>query len=483
MTIHAVHWHEGMFLWPQQLQHNERFLTQTLDRQKRLHSPYHWGLRAIELDEKALGNFHFSLSRIQARFQDGTTVCIPEDGSLSPLDLKPGFEQDNPITIYLAIPQWHAGKPNAQPRRSAKDAKDEKQDNTETRFWLDSFDLEDENTGSDSHPIQVRRLNVKLLMSTQDLSGYEILPIARVEKPAGSDAPPQLDKLYIPPLLACDAWTPLQAGLLQSTYDRFGRHIKLVGDQVVSRAVSFDSRNPGDGLLISQLHAVNQAYTVLGVVAFAAGMHPFHAYAELCRIAGRLSIFGETRKPPDLPGYDHDDLGNCFFKLRLFLETIPIQEPNYEERPFIGKQSRIQVGLEPKWLEVNWAMYVGVMSSLPPEETVRMLTRQGPLDMKIGSSDRVDEIYERGSVGLEFTANPRPPRALPNTPGLVYFQVNRASKQEEWQNVQKSLALAIRLNQSRVLGNIEGQRTITIRAGASSATMQFTLFLVPKDSL
>ena len=67
--------------------------------------------------------------------------------------------------------------------------------------------------------------------------------------------------------------------------------------------------------------------------------------------------------------------------------------------------------------------------------------------------------------------------------GLVYFQVNRTTKLDEWQNVQKSRTLAIRLNQSRVLGSIEGQHQLSIRSGGEQRSMRFTLFLVTRESV
>ena len=142
----------------------------------------------------------------------------------------------------------------------------------------------------------------------------------------------------------------------------------------------------------------------------------------------------------------------------------------------------MQVALEPSWLESVYEMYVGVRSTLPAEECVRLLTRPGQLDMKIGSSDRVDEIFERGMTGLRFAHSPRPPRALPAVPGLVYFQVDRASQREEWQNVQRALTLAIRLNANRILGNIQGQRVLTTKASNNQTTsLQFSLYVLPQE--
>jgi type VI secretion system protein ImpJ len=210
-------------------------------------------------------------------------------------------------------------------------------------------------------------------------------------------------------------------------------------------------------------------------------------YTELCRLVGQLAIFGDTRRPPELPRYDHDDLGGCFYRVKQYIDLLLsiLVEPEYKERPFIGTGLRMQVALEPAWLETAWQMFVGVQSPLAGEECIRLLTRPGHqgLDMKIGSGERVDEIFRLGESGLKFAHSPRPPRALPQVPGLVYFQVNRESQQEEWQNVQRSLTLAIRLNEARVVGNIQGQRVLTIRTGASAgagptAPLQFTLFVL-----
>jgi type VI secretion system protein ImpJ len=227
---------------------------------------------------------------------------------------------------------------------------------------------------------------------------------------------------------------------------------------------------------------MNEGYALLGVLVFAEGIHPLRAYLELCRLVGQLAAFGREPRLPDLPRYDHDDLGTCFWRVKQYLDDLlgEVPEPTYEQREFVGQEKRMQVAMEPAWLQPAWQMFVGVDSPVPPEECIRLLTKSGQLDMKIGSADRVDEIFERGLRGLVFTPSPTPPRALPVRPGLVYFQVSRESQPQEWQHVQRSLSLAIRLNQNRIVGTIQGQRVLTVRTGSKSTTMQFTLYLVPR---
>jgi type VI secretion system protein ImpJ len=470
MSSPAVHWHEGMFLRPQHFQTAQRHWWQHVRSNAQWDHHYNWGLRSLEFDLDALANYRCVVRSLEARLRDGALVVISPEDSLPPVNLRPVFEKHNSVTVYLGVPVFHLGRPNAAAQAPAEEA----------RYLVDTQDLEDENTGHNLQPIPVRRLNLKLLLSTQSLTGHEVLPLARLEKSSRVEATPQLDPSYFPPVLACDAWRPLSAGVLMSLYDRIGKKMELLADQVVARGITFDSNSQGDALTFNQLRELNQGYTTLGVLAFAQGIHPLLVYGELCRLVGQLAIFGKGHRAPDLPAYDHDDLAKCFFKVKEHIDTLLdiFVEPEYQERSFLGAGLRMQVSLEPAWLESNWQMFLGVRSPLDSAECVRLLTQSGNLDMKIGSSERVDTIFRQGAAGLRFTHLTHPPRALPMPQGQVYFEVLREAKDAEWQHVKKSLNLAIRLNENLIAGSIQGQRVLTIRHGGQTVPLQFTLYLM-----
>ncbi|MBI3408962.1 MAG: type VI secretion system baseplate subunit TssK [Planctomycetes bacterium] len=471
MSSPAVHWHEGMFLRPQHFQTAQRNWVQLIERNVKWDHHYNWGLRSLDLDLDSLTNHRCVVRTLEARLRDGAIVAVSEDDPLQPVSLRSAFEQSNSVTVYLGVPSFHLGRPNAVAGSPADDA----------RFAVDTLEFEDENSGANAQSIPVRRLNLKLLLSTQSLSGFDVIPLARLEKSSRAEATPQLDATYFPPLLACDAWRPLAAGILQSLHDRIGKKMELLADQVVSRGITFESNSQGDALTFNQLRELNQAFTTLGVLAFAQGVHPLQAYEELCRLVGQLAIFGKEHRPPDLPVYDHDDLARCFFQARQHVDTLLdiFVEPEYRERAFVGAGLRMQASLEPAWLEPSWQMYLAVRSPLDAEECVKLLTKPGNLDMKIGSSHRVDDIYRQGAAGLRFTHVAHPPRALPMPQGQVYFQIMREAKDSEWQHVQRSLTLAIRLNESLIAGNIQDQRILSIRHGGQTVPLHFILYLLP----
>lgn len=462
-----------MFLRPHHFLASHRHWLDRSNLGSKLDLHHNWGLRSIDLDREALANHRFVVRSLRARLRDGTLVSVPEETALPALDLKPLLQGRPDVTLYLAVPIVLPGRPNVS------------NDPAEgVRFIQGELSVEDENTGSNPQPLQFRRLNLRLLASGQDQTGFEVLPLARVTKSARAEATPQLDETYIPPVLALDAWPPLLGGVVQAVYDRIGKKIELLAAQVIARGITFDSHGQGDPLIFAQLRELNEAYAALGVLAFVEGVHPLAAYVELARLVGQLAIFGETRRPPALPRYDHDDLGPCFYRAKHHVDDLLdlLIEPAYKERPFVGAGLRMQVALEPGWLESVWDMYIGVLSPLEADECIRLLTRPGQLDMKIGSSDRVDTVYRMGLPGLRFLHSPHPPRALPTTPGLIYFQVRRETAEAEWSNVQKSLTLAIRLNENLVAGNIQGQRVLTIRTGGQNTTLQFTLYVVPAEA-
>lgn len=472
MTVRAVHWHEGMFLLPHHFQAAQRHAEAVAARGGRWDLHHNWGLRDLDLDLDALANHRFVVRTLRARLRDGTQVAVPDDGVLPALDLKPALEKARAVTVLLGVPVAKPGRANAAAEPSDR-----------SRYLVETLELEDENTGVNPQPVEVRLLNARLLFATDPQAGFEVIPLARVAKSARADAPPQLDESFIPPVLACEAFPPLAARIIQAAYDRIGTKIGVLAGQAVARNLTFDSRGQGELLVLEQLRELNAAYATLGTLGFAPGMHPVWAYAELCRVVGRLSVFAPARRVADLPRYDHDDLGGCFWRVKAYLDELLdlVVEPAYKERPFVGAGLRMQVALESAWIEPSWVLFIGVQSPLPADDCVRLLSK-GQLDMKVGSSERVDMVFRLGQAGLRFEYRPAAPRVLPEQPGQIYFQLSGDSAQVEWQNVQRSLSLALRVNEHRVVGNIQGEQVLNIRTGTDTVPVRFTLYAVPQTA-
>jgi predicted component of type VI protein secretion system len=108
-----------MFLLPHHSQEADRLGAEHVIAQHRWDQRYGWGLRACELELAELASFRFAVRTLQARWKDGTTVAIPEEGVLTALDLNDAFERSNTVTVHLAVPERRAGRANVADTQSA----------------------------------------------------------------------------------------------------------------------------------------------------------------------------------------------------------------------------------------------------------------------------------------------------------------------------------------------------------------------------
>ena len=107
-----VHWSEGMFLRPQHFQTAERYWAEQVHVSQLWNNHYHYGLRSIQLSEQALANYQIEVTECQARMRDGTLVSAGAEQPLDRVDLRPAFEKESVVMVYLAVPKLAMGRAN-----------------------------------------------------------------------------------------------------------------------------------------------------------------------------------------------------------------------------------------------------------------------------------------------------------------------------------------------------------------------------------
>ena len=269
---------------------------------------------------------------------------------------------------------------------------------------------------------------------------------------------------------------------MRAIYDRIGKKNEVLAEQVVNRGIGLASQEPGDLDRLLMLTELNQAYASLGVWAFAEGIHPLPAYLELCQLVGRLAIFGAQRRLPDLPRYDHDDLGRIFYyvkgQIELLLDTV--RDYEYEQRFFVGEGKGMRVTIEAKWLQADWQWFVGVQRGGLTDKECLALLSPGGLDWKLGSARQVDALFQYGAEGLQLTPLPQAPRALPPRGDWSYYEVSRQNA--AWKDVLETQTLAMRLKDTLIANRdrLQGERKLAVALGDRQAELQFALFAVPR---
>ena len=204
-----VNWYEGLFLRPQHFQATERHLGEVLTKSSRFDNAYNYGIANIQFNKESLANHRFELLALQARMRDGTIIDFdqsqqpdgvdmssPETGHAElTSDLKKGLEAERTVTVYLGVPKLKLGRVNVGEEQGADD----------TRFVTTVSSKQDEGDGQSNQDIQFRQLNAKIVLSTENLSGLELLPLGRVSRVSESESLPRLDETFIPPLLSIDS--------------------------------------------------------------------------------------------------------------------------------------------------------------------------------------------------------------------------------------------------------------------------------------
>jgi type VI secretion system protein ImpJ len=517
MQYLPVHWSEGMFLRPHHFQAAERHWTELAQCSERWDHPYNYGLRQISYSPEALLNGQFQVQTCLARLPDGTLVALGQgqgpdrleikqpldqlDRALQPVqvDLKQAFGIASVITVYLAVPRLKLGTANVAVNKSAggsgaggtmgaggatDGSSPDGPNGAAYRYTEVRSELQDESRGGNDQEIGLRSLNSRLLIGgVHDASGYELLKIALIERAGANQATPRVSDDYIPPLLAIDAWPPL-ADLVRSIYDLIGNKIQVLSEQVIDRGITLTSQEPGDLDRLLMLAQLNEAYATLHVLTFATGVHPFTAYVELCRVVGKLSLFGDERRIADIPKYDHDDLARIFKWVRQQIDLLlnRLRERGYKMRYFERAGLGMQVTLDPVWLNPDWQWFVGASTSDLPESQCRELLSPGQLDWKFGSKDQVEQIFQRAEEGLRLVDLDRTPTALPNNKGWIYYQVTRQNA--AWRDVQLTQTLGMRFRDKLVLNRDDptDTRTLLVSYRGKPISLQFALFAVPPMS-
>ena len=477
-----VHWYEGLFLRPHHLQANDRSLAEQSSTSDHWDHPYNYGLYEFEFSKEALANFHLDVRVLKARMQDGTLVELEYGSQPDRVDLKEteglsaqlddAFASESVLRVFLAVPKLKLGKENCAARGEQND----------TRYRESRLAVADESRGGHEQEIEFRELNAALMLSTQDLSGFVLLPIAQIKRAAEGQSTPEIDAEYIPPLLSTNVWPGLGADIVRALYDVIGQKIEVLSQQIVNRGMARDSQDPGDLDRISMLEMLNEVYATLSVAAFAQCVHPYDIYWELCRLLGKLSIFTPERRVTDIPAYDHDDLARIFKEIKLRIERIllGLRDYEFEQRYFLGVGLGMQVSLEPRWFHSNWEWCIGVKKGDLSAQECKQLLSAGALDWKLGSSRQVENIFLRRSQGVELKPLDRPIRALPATQEWIYFEVMQ-NDSPAWRDVVETQTLGMRLKDSLIQNKdrLQGERDIHVAAMGKKVNLQFALFAIP----
>lgn len=420
-----VVWSEGMFLNPQHFQQQERYLEALIDGKLSTLDAYSWGMKEFEIDQQMLKLGKISMLSGQGILPDGTPFNFPSiDAAPRVIDIP---ENTHNTIIYLGLPVR---------RQGALEVISDENTQSLARFTSMQHEIRDVSTDTgESVAIDIGRLNLRLLLATDDLSGYVCVGLIRIAE-IRDDKSILLDDSYIPPVLDCRYSPKLKSYLTELT--------GLLHSRAESIAARLADPNRGATAEVADymlLQLLNRFEPLAIHMANIKGLHPVDFYAQMVQMVGELSTFvSKSKRAPVFQGYLHDDLQLSFEPAMVALRNSfsTVQEQQAVAMELVEKKYGIRVAEIRDRSLIGSAVFILSARADIPEEQLRMHL---PAQIKIGPVERIRQLVNAAMPGIGLKPLPVAPRQIPFHSGFCYFQLE--SKSEFWNELKHSGGFAI----------------------------------------
>lgn len=424
-AFNKVLWREGMFIRPQHFQQQDRFVQQLIRQQPHAFGAYRYGFWSLELNHDLLSQGKLAIESAMGFFPDGSFFSLPNQDLLPPpLDLSGGFSGRN---IYL----------------TALDAQHVIQDIGEDslrhyRYQGLVRSLQDCTSDQTSlAEIEIGQLRLRLMADQEDLSQYTALPIAHVQE-VRPDKKINLHSDFIPPILHVEADCHL-SNLCEEMYGLLQYRANVLAERL-QHAEQSESAVVADFMM---LQLVNRYEASILHLSRRPRLHPEVLYTHLVEMLAQLSTYTrDTRRPDDIPVYNHDAPALCFLPVTQSLRHClgMVLEQHGTAISFIEQSHGVfcTEKIDPL-IFTETTMILGIYADVPQDD----LRQHVPNQVKIGTPEVMRDLVSRGIPGVPLTSLPVAPRQIPYHANFCYFSFDQ--QHDWWQAIIESGSLCLHI--------------------------------------
>lgn len=407
-----VIWSEGLFLRPQHLQQNDRYIESYVQGRCSTLRNYAWGVRELAIDEGALSLGKIAINRLNAVLPDGTPINIPYDDD-PPTSIDIGEDVRNKI-VYLVLPHK---------RTDATEVESLQNSDSLARMHPVVTETRDSNAGmTEQVEIEIGKLRIRLMLEGEGLGQYTTMGLARIIE-CRSDKKVVLDQEYMPPALDCRA-IPRLYDFLKELVGLFHQR----GDALAGRVSESGRGGSAEIADFMLLQAVNRFEPLMAHLANSQGLHPETFYQAAVAMAGELATFSsKNRRTLQFSTYNHDDLAATF---------APVMAELRRSLSMVMEQTAVALQLQKhkygiyvatiadRGLLQTAAFILAVHASIPNEE----IASRFPAQVKAGPAEMISELVNLQLPGIRLRQLPVAPRQIPYHSGFSYFELDRGSE-------------------------------------------------------
>jgi len=420
-----VVWSEGMFLNPQHFQQQERYFERLLDGKCSAYGAYGWGMHEFEIDQQLLTLGKISVTKGRGVFPDGSPFSFPDVDEPPPVFEVP--ENTHNSIVYLCVPVKRPGAVDVI-----------EQENTQGLARYYSFEQETRdvsNESGDNISLNVGKLRYRLMLESDDLSGYACIGLVRIAE-SREDKNVLLDDDYIATCLDCNKSQKL-AGYLSEIIGLLHHR----GESIAGRLADTNRGGTAEIADYMMLQLINRIEPMSNHLSTMNGLHPVDLFAESVQMVGELSTFvSKNKRAPAFPVYLHDDLQATFTpvieELRSCLSMV--YEQTAISLNLVEKKYGIRVAEIADKSLIGTAMFVLSVRADVPEDALRAHL---PAQIKIGPVERIRQLVNAAMPGIALKPLPVAPRQIPYHSGYTYFQLDQQS--DFWSELKHSGGFAL----------------------------------------
>jgi type VI secretion system protein ImpJ len=345
----AIQWHEGMLLAPQHFQWLSMRHESLLQYHTNAISPFHWGVRHLEIDRVLLVDGVLRIVELEAVMPDGLVVShnagdVPE----LTVDLNARVDEmkQRPLMVHLAV--------TARGRGLAFN---------ERYGSVDAGPVTDENTGEGDLPMPVLQPRLALVVS-DDLPpkfvGFPLVELAYRNELFTRTA-------FEPPWLRVGPGSPTY-DLCLSVATRLREKAAFLADQVRGPSMSTSAAQLLDTKLL--VHCLVGELPAFEAVLRTGVSHPFPLYVSLCSVIGHVAGLGRALVPPVLDPYDHNDLHATFAQAYAFLDRAVSEGVHeaYTRYVFNREGDEYRLLFDPDWMTRSLILGVQAPSGVSDQD-------------------------------------------------------------------------------------------------------------------
>lgn len=406
-----VVWSEGLFLRPQHFQQHDRYVERFVEGRSAALRSHSWGFTELQLERELLAIGKLGLKRASGVFPDGTPFSMPEDEPLpSPLELTAQVRDKG---VLLAIPVRKEGARQSDRRETVDGV---------MRYRARDVDARDVTSDANAvQPLEVACLRSRLLLADEPREDYACIPVTHILE-CRADRMISLDDRFIPTVL-----NSRHAPNLATFMTEVQGLLHQRGDALAARAVASGRSGSAEIADFLMLQAVNRYEPLVTHWAQSALVHPEDLYRLCLEIVGDLStLTSESRRPPKLPVYQHDNLRASYEPLMAALRACfsVVLKQNAIQIPLEKKRFNISVGVVADRALFDEAAFVLAARADVPTETVR---RDFPAQATLAAVDKIAKLVNEHIPGIPLQALSVAPRQIPFHAGFTYFELDRNS--------------------------------------------------------